>query len=138
MAGHDQARKRSRGVRPGREPQYAERNHDAQRQPQDEFDFERIHADQQPLLPCVLHAGGAGYQVNTGKRGGKDLIRGVATARQPRRIGPREPLAQTVEHLTFNQGVVGSSPTRLTTFLQGFLRSLVFHVTYPRHLFACF
>src|SRR5262249_52658613 len=26
-----------------------------------------------------------------------------------------EPLAQTVEHLTFNQGVVGSSPTRLTS-----------------------
>src|SRR5258705_7095553 len=32
-----------------------------------------------------------------------------------------EPLAQTVEHLTFNQGVVGSSPTRLTTKHQRFL-----------------
>ena len=27
----------------------------------------------------------------------------------------REPLAQLVEHLTFNQVVVGSIPTRLTT-----------------------
>ena len=28
---------------------------------------------------------------------------------------PVEPLAQLVEHLTFNQGVLGSSPRRLTT-----------------------
>ena len=27
---------------------------------------------------------------------------------------PGEPLAQSVEHLTFNQRVVGSTPTRLT------------------------
>jgi hypothetical protein len=27
----------------------------------------------------------------------------------------REPLAQLVEHLTFNQGVLGSIPRRLTT-----------------------
>jgi hypothetical protein len=29
-----------------------------------------------------------------------------------------EPLAQLVEHLTFNQVVVGSIPTRLTIFTQ--------------------
>ena len=32
----------------------------------------------------------------------------------------REPLAQLVEHLTFNQGVPGSSPGRLTSNPQGF------------------
>src|SRR5262245_2279190 len=32
----------------------------------------------------------------------------------PRRIIQAEPLAQTEEHLTFNQGVLGSSPRRLT------------------------
>ena len=31
-----------------------------------------------------------------------------------------EPLAQMVEHLTFNQGVVGSSPTRLTKYYEDF------------------
>ena len=33
-----------------------------------------------------------------------------------------EPLAQSVEHLTFNQGVVGSSPTWLTICEQRFAR----------------
>ena len=40
----------------------------------------------------------------------------VAPRSQPRRISPREPLAQMGEHLTFNQGVLGSIPRRLTNF----------------------
>ena len=33
----------------------------------------------------------------------------------------REPLAQEVEHLTFNQVVVGSSPARLTKISRGYI-----------------
>src|SRR5262252_6181485 len=36
----------------------------------------------------------------------------------------REPLAQTVEHLPFKQGVPGSSPGRLTSFFEYFHGSL--------------
>ena len=38
------------------------------------------------------------------------------------KINSFEPLAQSVEHLTFNQVVVGSTPTRLTNYIKG-LRS---------------
>ena len=34
------------------------------------------------------------------------------------RESSREPLAQLVEHMTFNQGVLGSSPRRLTTTIR--------------------
>ena len=35
------------------------------------------------------------------------------------KINSFEPLAQSVEHLTFNQVVVGSTPTRLTNLSEG-------------------
>ena len=39
-----------------------------------------------------------------------------------RNLALDEPLAQTVEHLTFNQGVPGSSPGRLTKNYEDFGR----------------
>jgi hypothetical protein len=46
------------------------------------------------------------------------------------KINSFEPLAQSVEHLTFNQVVVGSTPTRLTKHYQG--------VTQKRDSLFCF
>jgi hypothetical protein len=46
----------------------------------------------------------------------------------------REPLAQLVEHLTFNQGVAGPSPARLT-ILSSYLRIVnpILHVVGTNH-----
>jgi hypothetical protein len=37
-------------------------------------------------------------------------------------MSPEEPVAQPVEHLTFNQGVSGSNPDGLTTYQRKFSR----------------
>jgi hypothetical protein len=52
---------------------------------------------------------------------------GHGLTRRPscRSTRPREPVAQLVEHETFNLGAVGSSPTGLTMGAMGFRRALV-------------
>jgi hypothetical protein len=45
------------------------------------------------------------------------LLTACRTARKPR---PGERVAQMVEHLTFNQVVLGSSPSALTSKIKGF------------------
>ena len=37
-----------------------------------------------------------------------------------KKIVRRDPLAQSVEHFTFNEGVDGSNPSRITNFLSPF------------------
>ena len=55
------------------------------------------------------------------------------------KINSFEPLAQSVEHLTFNQVVVGSTPTRLTNFSEGlrlFCRTPCFFLVFRAHSLA--
>ena len=48
------------------------------------------------------------------RRGGRGLVARVPTSAY---VPPsREPVAQSVEHLTFNQGVAGSNPAAVTIF----------------------